>query len=944
MRITTLFLILTSSISVFAQSSWKPGTNAGWYEVGAQLTPAKALADATRILGLSSEVSWQLIETRYDELGFEHEYYEMIYDGYPVDLSRLVLHWQGAILTRAYAFAPRIHARSGAVPVSAVQASSLALQEIDAEEYYWEHPELEVMRKQITGNANASYAPSPQLVWADTDFDWKTEVYRLAWKMEVFSTKPLNCELIYIDATTGAVLKRLSQTQHENVPGTAKSRYRNTLPIISDSTGAKQFRLRDYSRASQGIVTLDLNNSTSLSSAVDFENDSSHWDLTNANWDEASADVHWGSEQAYDVFLNNYSFDSFDGKGGQIRSYVHYGPKNYNNAFWNVDHAGYGDYQGNPNVGLDIVGHEMTHGVIRNTANLIYFDEGAALNEGYADIFGNTIEALKDSAGGSWLVGEDSDAIRNMANPRSIIYGFTSQGHPDTYRGQGWYTGTLDNGGAHGNSAVFSHWYYLLAEGGTGTNDNGEAYAVSGIGVLNAGQIAWRMLGFYLTPTAQFADAREAAMLSAQDLFGACSAQWQAVVNAWHAVGLGQPVLDNDLGMINVQTLPTCRPDAMTPVVAYLKNFGCSAIPATSLQVIYTLKNPLTVGVEVITLPNGLAPGEVMEVNFAQTLNMSLPRDYAVTSTSLYLSDSYQPNNESSPTVVQVRVPMTGGTGMESPFVMDTLALSDGSQSSITLDAASGNNGTKGIKMEGGNGNSYRLVDAFPMWGGPPVDVFDYNDQYSSQLCFCADEAGPVLLQFDRRQTYSTALASRLQDQFPGQNHDSLMSKYGSVLRVLADGTELARYFPTSINQDPWTLEEVDLSAYAGAPVQICFEGKTIWSKAQDPRGVGDKILLDNLYLKSLVSGIGERREEIEAEIRMGTDSREDKLHLELAAGQVLTVRVLDLRGKELSARSLFSSGSAFEIPLMEKPLAAGVYLIQIREAGRSKTLRWMVR
>ena len=112
-------------------------------------------------------------------------------------------------------------------------------------------------------------------------------------------------------------------------------------------------------------------------------------------------------------------------------------------------------------------------------------------------------------------------------------------GDPDTYLGTNWATGPGDNGGVHTNSGVQNFWYYLLCQGGSGTNDNGNAYTVSGIGVSSAEKIVYRSLTTYLTPTSQYADARVGAIQAAQDLFGACAPEVIAVTNAWYAVGVG---------------------------------------------------------------------------------------------------------------------------------------------------------------------------------------------------------------------------------------------------------------------------------------------------------------------------------------------------------------------------------------------------------------------
>src|SRR5690606_2023376 len=118
-----------------------------------------------------------------------------------------------------------------------------------------------------------------------------------------------------------------------------------------------------------------------------------------------------------------------------------------------------------------------------------------------------------------------------------------SLGQPDTYGGQYWQnpncgtpTQYNDYCGVHTNSGVLNHWFYRTVVGGSGTNDNGDSFNVSGIGMTKASNIAYRTLRFYLSSNSTFANARTGAIQAAVDLYGADGAEEQAVTNAWHAV------------------------------------------------------------------------------------------------------------------------------------------------------------------------------------------------------------------------------------------------------------------------------------------------------------------------------------------------------------------------------------------------------------------------
>lgn len=206
----------------------------------------------------------------------------------------------------------------------------------------------------------------------------------------------------------------------------------------------------------------------------------------------------------------------------------------------------YGDGDGsyfNPLISIDVTAHEVTHGLTQYTAGLNYSYESGALNESFSDIFGTAVDFWARPSQANWLIGDEimpsGTGIRDMQTPNVFS-------HPDTYHGTYWYYGSSDNGGVHYNSGVQNHWFYILSAGETGTNDNGDAYSVTGIGVGNAGAIAYRNLTTYLTSTSQYADAAFYANQSAIDLFGNNQAQQIATQNAWFAVGVGSSVPTGD--------------------------------------------------------------------------------------------------------------------------------------------------------------------------------------------------------------------------------------------------------------------------------------------------------------------------------------------------------------------------------------------------------------
>ena len=172
---------------------------------------------------------------------------------------------------------------------------------------------------------------------------------------------------------------------------------------------------------------------------------------------------------------------------------------------------------------LDVVGHELTHGVIHHSADLVYRDQPGALNEAFADIFGEMIEA-RTTGSTDWLLGQalgDRRFMRNMANPAAF-------GQPATMSDFVELPLDQDNGGVHVNSGIINRAYYLLAAGLDGA-----------IGLRDAERIFYRALTVYLTRNSQFIDARLACIQAAEDIFGAGSAQARKTAEAFTAVEIG---------------------------------------------------------------------------------------------------------------------------------------------------------------------------------------------------------------------------------------------------------------------------------------------------------------------------------------------------------------------------------------------------------------------
>lgn len=257
--------------------------------------------------------------------------------------------------------------------------------------------------------------------------------------------------------------------------------------------------------------------------------DDDNWDTSGSAspGQPALVDAHFFANVTDEYYLNTHSFNWIDHYSQGMISSAHV-KRRYNNAYWNGSQMAYGDGDGATFVelsgDLDVVGHELSHGVTEATSNLIYQNESGALNEAFSDIMGTSIEFANNM--GNWTIGEDitvgTNGIRNMADPNE-------DGDPSHYADR--YTGTSDNGGVHINSGIANHWYYLLVNGGQNANPaRASGTAVTGIGLAAAEQIAF--LGFTsLNATADYCAARAATMAIA-------GVSETNVVGAWDEVGV----------------------------------------------------------------------------------------------------------------------------------------------------------------------------------------------------------------------------------------------------------------------------------------------------------------------------------------------------------------------------------------------------------------------
>ena len=366
---------------------------------------------------------------------------------------------------------------------------------------------------------------------------------RLAWQVRLSNAR---ADMTYIvDAHKGRVLERWSNRHTAAVTGTAKTLYSGDVAITTNSvTGG--YELRDPSRGR--TYTIDGSNSRT-SGRVYKDSDNIWGNYANADKATAAADAHYGAAATWDYFKNVHGRSGIAGNGKGAYSRVHYGFR-YSNAYWSdaCFCMTYGDGDGvniGPLVALDIVGHELSHGVNANTANLIYSGESGGLNEANSDILGAMVDFRANNTQDTpdYLIGERIYLANVTGSPDQLALRYMFNPSKDG-RSPNCYSSNLGNLDVHYSSGVANLFFYLLAEGTgartysgvnhTPTTCNGAKFA--GIGRAKAEKIWYRALTVYFTSSTNYAGARAATIAAAKDLYGATSAEAGRVATAWSAV------------------------------------------------------------------------------------------------------------------------------------------------------------------------------------------------------------------------------------------------------------------------------------------------------------------------------------------------------------------------------------------------------------------------
>lgn len=255
--------------------------------------------------------------------------------------------------------------------------------------------------------------------------------------------------------------------------------------------------------------------------------------------DSAVDEAYDGAGATYALFQDIFERNSIDDKGLRLDSTVHYSEK-YDNAFWNGSQMVYGDGDGDLfnrfTIAVDVIGHELTHGVTQYEAGLIYYGESGALNESMSDVFGIMVKQRSRDQKvdeSDWIIGEglltdkvNGIGIRSMKAPGTAYDDPVLGKDPQPAHVKNMYRGTADNGGVHINSGIPNYAFYLAA------------MEIGGYAWEKIGQIWYIGLRDRLRQRSNFKRAANILVSIAGELYGSNSQEQKAVRQAWEKVGV----------------------------------------------------------------------------------------------------------------------------------------------------------------------------------------------------------------------------------------------------------------------------------------------------------------------------------------------------------------------------------------------------------------------
>ena len=467
-----------------------------------------------------------LVKHRVDALGLRHVRFAQVERGVPVLGAELMAHYdrQGALRTLDSTLATDLAALDLAPRIGPADAERVALSA------YVTRFGGDPARARFGFAAWGQTETTPQL-----GIHVRHGERRLVYVVGLCSDagRPLRLRA-RVDAHTGALVEIYDDAK--TVQATSKGVFGEARAIQVEK-GSTAYALQDTTRG-KGILTYTAGEDQDLPGTQITSTDlNGSWDQDVPNGKGSAVDAHFFAGVVYDYYKTTFERLGIDGKDGAIKSSVHYGIK-YDNAFWEGRQMAYGDGDlYGPFAGaVDVVAHELTHGVTQSESELEYAFQAGAINEGISDIFGAIVEhGLLPDETNNWFIGEKIERteglpLRNMSDPAHA-----ESPQPDHMQEYLDLTLDQDNGGVHLNSGIVNNAAYLMAVGGV--HRLSKIDVPGGIGWEKLATLWYRVNTEYLMRQSEFTDAAQATHDAAVDL-DFTAAEQHTIECAWHAVGV----------------------------------------------------------------------------------------------------------------------------------------------------------------------------------------------------------------------------------------------------------------------------------------------------------------------------------------------------------------------------------------------------------------------
>ena len=481
--------------------------------------------------------------------------------------------------------------------IAPARAAALALASIFPAGVYSAKPGVELIVFPVVDAVRAAAAANKVDSELNAlDLEPQVTGYALAYlvqsRMVVGANQPVHVDTI-VSAADGQVLKQWKSLQ--TVLGSGNSQYNGSVPI-STTLADGMYSMKDPTRAIGGAFgAMAITNANhGVSAGALFTSTTNTWgdgqqyiaggSTTNANGQSAAVNAMWGLTNTYDMLKNTLGWHSLDGNNTATHIAVHVF-SNYDNAFYDnrCKCMFIGDGAWFKSLGaLDVIGHEMSHGVTAATSNLTYAGESGALNESNSDIGGEVVEAyaraggtgaMIPNTGNDWMLGTE---ISRTGTPLRWMYKPSKDGRsPNAWSSA---IGKLD---VHYSSGPNNRMFYFLSQGSHANagSDYASAYltrtplAMTGIGTDKAYRIWFRALTTKFTAATNYADARAKVLLAAQELYGVGSRETIAVQRAYAAINVGADVDEAGAAALAI----SANPAAVSVVAGAFANFSVLA-------------------------------------------------------------------------------------------------------------------------------------------------------------------------------------------------------------------------------------------------------------------------------------------------------------------------------------------------------------------------------